>query len=100
MGQARRKRSVSQSIGGVLFGFEQQVLRNVPPPEELVRHARPDDAVAASDGSRFTIAMPLDVLPNPFEGRDPGVGAAEADEADEADAGAEAETEAPGDGPR
>jgi hypothetical protein len=49
---------MSQSIGGVLFGFEQQVWRNVPPPEELVHHARPDGPVSASDGSTYEIRMP------------------------------------------
>jgi hypothetical protein len=49
---------VGQSIGGVLFGFEQQVLRNVPPPEELVRHARPDAPVPAGDGTMLTITLP------------------------------------------
>jgi hypothetical protein len=48
---------MSQSIGGVLFGFEQQVWRNVPPPEEVVHHARLDGPVAA-DGSRLVIGMP------------------------------------------
>lgn len=38
----RRKESIGQTIGGVLFGFEQQVLRTTPPPQELVHHARPD----------------------------------------------------------
>ena len=51
---------MGQSIGGVLFGFEQQVWRNVPPPEELVHHARPDRPVAAADGSTLEIQMPDD----------------------------------------
>jgi hypothetical protein len=51
---------MGQSIGGVLFGFEQQVWRNVPPPEELVHHARPDGPVAAADGSTIEIRMPDD----------------------------------------
>lgn len=52
---------MGQSIGGVLFGFEQQVWRNVPPPEEVVHHARPDGPVAAADGSTIEIRMPDDV---------------------------------------
>jgi hypothetical protein len=54
----KRKPPPRQTIGGVLFGFEQQVLRNVPPPEELVRHARPDDPVPAGDGTMLTITLP------------------------------------------
>lgn len=56
----RRKQPLGQTIGGVLFGFEQQVLRNVPPPHELVHHARPDASVPAGDGSIVTIELPAD----------------------------------------
>jgi hypothetical protein len=54
----RRRSSVGQTIGGVLFGFEQQVLRTTPPSQELVHHARPDDPVPAGDGSFLTIQLP------------------------------------------
>jgi hypothetical protein len=53
-----RKQPLGQTIGGVLFGFEQQILRNSPPPEELVRHARPDASVPAGDGTMLTIELP------------------------------------------
>ncbi len=59
-GARRKRQSMGQSIGGVVFGFEQQVWRNVPPPEELVHHARPDGPVAAADGSTLEIRMPDD----------------------------------------
>ncbi len=54
----KKKQPLGQSIGGVLFGFEQQVWRNQPPPHELVRHARPDDPVPAGDGGFVTIELP------------------------------------------
>ena len=54
----RRRQPIGQSIGGVLFGFEQQVLRTMPPAQELVHHARPDDPVAAGDGGMLMIALP------------------------------------------
>jgi hypothetical protein len=54
----KRKRPLGQTIGGVLFGFEQQVLRTSPPPEELVHHARPDDPVPTRGGSLLTIGLP------------------------------------------
>ena len=58
---ARRKRSTAaQTIGGVLFGFEQQVWRTAPPPQELVHHARPDAPVPAGDGTLLTIELPPD----------------------------------------
>ncbi len=54
----KRGQSMAQSIGGVLFGFEQQVWRNIPPPHELVHHARPDDPLPAGDGGLMTLEMP------------------------------------------
>jgi hypothetical protein len=53
-----KRRSTAQSIGGVLFGFEQQVWRTAPPPQELVHHARPDAPVPAADGTMLTIEYP------------------------------------------
>jgi hypothetical protein len=58
----RKKQPLGQSIGGVLFGFEQQVWRNQPPPHELVHHARPDDPLPAGDGGFMTLDIP-DLLP-------------------------------------
>ncbi|MHB8893398.1 MAG: hypothetical protein ACYC65_15295 [Candidatus Limnocylindrales bacterium] len=54
----RRKQPLGQTIGGILFGFEQQVLRTMPPAQELVHHARPDDPLPAGDGGFVTIEMP------------------------------------------
>jgi hypothetical protein len=56
----KRKQPLGQSIGGVLFGFEQQVFRNQPPPHELVHHARPDDPVPAGDGTMVSFELPDD----------------------------------------
>ena len=53
----RRKHPRGQTIGGVLFGFEQQVLRTMPPAQELVHHARPDDPLPAGDGGFVTIEL-------------------------------------------
>jgi hypothetical protein len=58
----KRKQPLGQSIGGVLFGFEQQVWRNQPPPHELVHHARPDDPVPAGDGGFMTLELPEPVV--------------------------------------
>lgn len=41
-----------------MFGFEQQVLRTAPPPQELVHHARADNPVPAADGTLLSINMP------------------------------------------
>ncbi len=61
--QPKKKQPLGQSIGGVLFGFEQQIFRNQPPPHELVHHARPDDPVPAADGGLLTIELPKDADP-------------------------------------
>lgn len=60
MTKPRKKQPLGQTIGGILFGFEQQVLRTMPPPQELVHHARPDDPMPAGDGGFVTIEMPDD----------------------------------------
>jgi hypothetical protein len=57
-GARKHRQPIAQSIGGVLFGFEQQVWRNVPPPHELVHHARPDAPVPAGDGGFLVIELP------------------------------------------
>ena len=54
----RLPRGIAQTIGGVLFGFDQQVWRNQPPPHELVHHARPDASVPAGDGGRLVVSVP------------------------------------------
>ena len=56
----KKKTPLGQSIGGVLFGFEQQVFRNVPPPHELVHKARPDAPVPSGDGGFLTFELPTD----------------------------------------
>lgn len=42
--------TAATTIGGVLAGLEQQIMRRQPPPEELVEHARPDAPVPAAGG--------------------------------------------------
>jgi hypothetical protein len=60
-GSRKKRQSVAQTAGGVLFGFEQQVFRNAPPPEEVVHKARPDAPVPAGDGSYVTLELPDDL---------------------------------------
>jgi hypothetical protein len=57
----RKGSTAAQSMGGVLFGFEQQIWRTAPPPQEMVHHARPDAPVPAGDGTFLTITMPTDL---------------------------------------
>jgi hypothetical protein len=60
-GSRKKRQSAASTVGGVLFGFEQQVWRTAPPPEEVVHHARHDGAVAAGDGSYLSLELPDDV---------------------------------------
>jgi hypothetical protein len=71
----RRHGSAAQTLGGVLFGFEQQVWRTAPPPQELVHHARPDAPLPAGDGTLITIALPDGFAP-PTSERPAAVGVA------------------------
>lgn len=59
----RKKQPLGQTIGGVLFGFEQAVLRNQPPPQEMVHHARPDDPIPAGDGGFMTLEITGPAVP-------------------------------------
>jgi hypothetical protein len=77
MSTQKKKQPLAQSIGGVLFGFEQQIFRNQPPPHELVHQARPDNPVPAGDGTLITIQLPDDSTadggaPDPVAGDVPG----------------------------
>ena len=95
-GSRKKRQSAAQTMGGVLFGFEQQVMRNQPPPEELVHHARPDAPVPAGDGSFMTLELPDTVA----EPDDPWAGyedLLEADEAAEEDPWADLAAELAGD---
>jgi hypothetical protein len=69
----KRRPPLGQTIGGVLFGFEQQVFRNQPAPHELVHHARPDDPVPAGDGTLVTFELPAPETDeaSPMPGRGP-----------------------------
>ncbi len=71
----RRKQPLGQTIGGVLFGFEQQVLRTMPPAQELVHHARPDDPLPAGDGGFVTIELPDHEEPVLPSGPEPAIDA-------------------------
>ena len=95
-GSRKKRQSVAQTAGGIMFGFEQQVMRNAPPPEEVVHKARPDAPVPAGDGSFVTLELPEDPPAD-----DPWAGIEEelTDDDPWADYAAEAETSAAGPSP-
>ena len=56
----KRKRSTSQTLGGIIVGFDQQVFRTTPPAHELVEHAKPVRGISGADGTDFLIVTPTD----------------------------------------
>ena len=93
-GSRKKRQSVSQTVGGVMFGFDQQVMRTTPPPEEMVHHARPDAPIAGADGEPLTLELPEELVVD-----DPWAGIEEelSDEDDPwADYGRDASSPAPG----
>ena len=70
-GSRKKRQSVAQTAGGIMFGFEQQIFRDAPPPQEVVHQARPDASVPAGDGSFVTLELPDDVLPDAALADDP-----------------------------
>jgi aldose 1-epimerase len=55
-----KKPSVAQTMGGIIVGFDQQILRSTPPASELVAKGAPLAPVAASGGGTFSIDLPDD----------------------------------------
>jgi len=37
----KRKRPAGETIGGILVGFDQQIMRTLPPAHELVQNSKP-----------------------------------------------------------
>lgn len=54
----RRRPTGAQTIGGIIAGFEQQVLRTTPPPHELVRKGEPVRGVSGENGGELRIDLP------------------------------------------
>ena len=62
-GMAKRKRSggpVGDTLGGIIVGFDQQILRNLPPPQELVQKGSPVRGLSGEDGTEFVVVFPGD----------------------------------------
>ena len=57
-GSRKKRQAANGSVAGIMFGFEQQVLRTTPPAEELVHHARPDAPIPGPDGELLTLELP------------------------------------------
>ena len=60
MAQRRRARTTGETIGGILVGFDHQIFRTTPPPNELVQKGDPIRAVAAEGGGTLAVWLPGD----------------------------------------
>ena len=50
MSRKKPGRPLGDTIGGILVGFDQQILRNLPPAHELVEKSRPVRGLSGQDG--------------------------------------------------
>ena len=60
MTQPRKKRGglSGETLGGMLAGFDQQIMRTLPPPHELVQKGAPVRGLTGEDGGTITIDLP------------------------------------------
>ncbi len=60
MTQSRKKRGglSGETLGGILAGFDQQIMRTLPPPHELVQKGAPIRSLTGEDGGTITIGLP------------------------------------------
>lgn len=56
----RAGRPVGETLGGIIVGFDQQILRNQPPPQELVQKGAPVRGVSGEDGRELVVVFPRD----------------------------------------
>lgn len=62
MAKRRKGSTPGQTIGSILVGFDQQILRSTPPVQELVAKGQPLRAVSG-DGTALDIVFPADPAP-------------------------------------
>lgn len=58
MTKRKPTRPVGDTLGGILAGFDQQIMRNQPPPQELVVKGSPVRGLSGADGGRIDIELP------------------------------------------
>ena len=52
---------IQATIGGILVGFDQEIMRRLPPTQELVKRGAPVRRVTGEDGSDLVIGLPEDL---------------------------------------
>ena len=77
--------SVGDTLGGIIVGFDQQILRNLPPPQELVQKGSPVRGLSGEDGTEFVVVFPGDAPEPPVAVEVPPIVTGEEGRANEAD---------------
>lgn len=60
MGKRKNGRPLGTTLGGIIVGFDQQVLRTTPPIQELIAKGQPVRGVSGEDGGEFEVVFPPD----------------------------------------
>jgi len=61
----RGGRPVGETIGGILAGFDQQIMRTTPPPHELVQKGAPIRGLSGESAGDLTLTLPATELTLP-----------------------------------
>lgn len=56
--KGRAGRPVGETLGGILAGFDQQIMRTTPPPHELVQKGAPIRGLSGEGAGDLTITLP------------------------------------------
>lgn len=59
--KTKRGGAPGQTIGSILVGFDQQILRNMPPAHELVEKSKPVRGLSGKDGE-LEVVFPDDAV--------------------------------------
>jgi len=59
----RKGRSIGETLGGMIVGFDQQIFRTLPPPHELVQKGAPVRGLTGEDGTALEVVFPDDEAP-------------------------------------
>ncbi len=79
-GKRKGGRPVGETLGGILAGFDQQIMRNQPPPHELVHKGAPVRGLSGEDGGEIEIVLAGPVAAEPLPPTDEGEESAASDE--------------------
>jgi hypothetical protein len=59
-GKRKKRRPIGETIGGIIVGFDQQILRTTPPVQELIVKGQPVRGLSGEDGSDLEVVFPDD----------------------------------------